>query len=113
MSEHEEVAGDALDILLRDSVQREPYIDDAGFTGRVMSGLPSPANFAWRRWILLGFAALAAIVGLLSFGGGAYLLDAALELVVARRFGTAQLGVLAFTMVFCWMIYTALSAERE
>ncbi len=113
MSEHENVAGDELDRLLRDAVRRETYIDDAGFTARVMGGLPAAANFAWRRWILLGFAVLAVIFGLLAFGGGAYIWDAALDLVVARRFGTAQLGVLVFTMIFCWMIYTALSAEQE
>jgi len=99
---------DELDHLLRDAAAHEAYIDDAGFTTRVIERLPAAANFALRRWILLGFGAASALAGLLLFGGGAFVWDAALDLVTARRFGSAQFTLLVFALVFYWGLYTGL-----
>src|ERR1700722_7782981 len=91
---------DWLDAALHDAARRESYLDDAGFTAQVLQRIPPPADFSWRRWILLGFSAIAAAFGLLAFGGGAFIWDAMRELVALRSFGPSQLSVLVFTLLF-------------
>lgn len=62
-----------LNELLRES---DVYIEDNGFTERVMVGLPPPRRASrWRRPILLGSTLLACLVGLVLFPSGAYLTD--------------------------------------
>lgn len=54
---------DPLDALLKEN---DPYIDDNGFTARVMATLPRRRGLSLRQWILLG-AALAGCIVLVWF----------------------------------------------
>jgi hypothetical protein len=57
-------AGDWLDVALRaeGAAHRSGYVDDDGFTARVMSALPVPAALpAWRTPVLAALWALAAV----------------------------------------------------
>jgi len=117
MDERDDGDTEGLDALLRDAARGEPYLDDGGFTANVMARLPAAANPAWRRWVLMGFGGLAVLFGLLVFGGAAFIWDAAIDLVMARHVGPAQVSVLVFAAMFYWSIYTvlgsALGASRE
>jgi|HubBroStandDraft_1064217.scaffolds.fasta_scaffold132886_2 hypothetical protein len=113
MSEERSPGDGALERLLRDASQRGAYIDDAGFTAKVMARLPRAANPALRHRILLGFALAAAIVGLGAFGGAAYIWQAVLDLVAAHHFGPAQIGVVALALPFYWAMFTVLRAEAD
>ncbi len=68
---------DRLDALL----EREPYLDDGGFTARVLEALPPPRRS--RRRLILGVS------------GAAAALTAALVLPGAVKAGLAALGALA------------------
>ncbi len=65
------------DNRLNDLLQEnDVYIEDNGFTERVMNHLPPPRHASrWRRPILLATALLACLVGLVLLPGGAYLTD--------------------------------------
>jgi hypothetical protein len=66
---------DWLDAALRAEGRdhRAAYIDDAGFTARVMSGLPAPATLpAWRRPMLTGLWAAAGLGIALALPGTAF-----------------------------------------
>jgi hypothetical protein len=104
---------DGMERLLRHPAHREPYIDDGGFTAAVMARVPPPANHAQRRRILLGFAVMASVFGLVVFGGAAFIWQAMLELVQLRGFGPAQLSLLVFALLFYWALYTAVGVETE
>jgi hypothetical protein len=57
-------------------MENDVYIEDHGFTERVMGQLPPPrASTRWRRPILMVSALLACLVGLVLIPGGAYLTD--------------------------------------
>lgn len=59
--------------LLRED---DVYIEDDGFTARVMDQLPPVRQtFRWRRLILMASALLACTVGLVLIPGGAYLTE--------------------------------------
>jgi hypothetical protein len=104
---------DGMERLLRHPAQREPYIDDGGFTAAVMARIPPAADRTLRRRILLGFAAMAGVCGLATFGGGAFIWQAMLDLVQLRGFGPAQLSLLVFALLFYWALYTAVGVETE
>ncbi len=65
------------DNRLNDLLQEnDVYIEDNGFTERVMNRLPPPHHASrWRRPILGATALLACLVGLVLLPGGAYLTD--------------------------------------
>jgi hypothetical protein len=66
---------DWLDAALRaeGSEHRAAYIDDAGFTARVMAGLPAPVTLpAWRRPMLAGLWAAAGLGIALALPGTAF-----------------------------------------
>lgn len=59
--------------LLRED---DVYIEDDGFTARVMDQLPPVHRpFRWRRLVLMASALLACIAGLVLVPGGAYLTE--------------------------------------
>ena len=75
----EQLQEDWLDAKLREEM---PYIDDDGFTARVVQQLPAPARSRRARTvILLGFTIIATLVAYLVSGGGMFLADAAAFLV--------------------------------
>jgi hypothetical protein len=70
---------ETLDRQLREAV---PYIDDEGFTGRVMSSLPAARREPrWlRAMILVGLTALGSAIAYLLSGGGRFVRDGMLQL---------------------------------
>jgi hypothetical protein len=70
---------ETLDRRLREAV---PYIDDEGFTARVMSSLPvARREPQWlRAMILVGLTALGSAVAYLVSGGGRFVRDGMLQL---------------------------------
>jgi len=57
-------------------MESDVYIEDNGFTDRVMGQLPPPrVSSRWRRPILMLSAVLACLVGLVLVPGGAYLTE--------------------------------------
>ena len=70
---------DWLDAKLRDEV---PYIDDAGFTARVMNQLPARRQSrSLRGGILLGITFVACVAAYFASGGGGFLGESAAFLV--------------------------------
>jgi hypothetical protein len=78
-SRHDEVW---LSELLRED---EVYIEDNGFTERVLGRLPPPRRASrWRAPILICSTLLACLVGLVLVPGGAYLTDALYQVASYR-----------------------------
>lgn len=75
----EQLEDDWLDARLR---EESPYLDDAGFTSKVMQQLPARRQSrSSRTAILLSATILASIVAYVISGGGAFLADTAAFLV--------------------------------
>ena len=70
---------ETLDRQLREAV---PYIDDNGFTARVLANLPAARREPqWlRAMILVGLAALGSAVAYLLSGGGSFVRDGIIQL---------------------------------
>lgn len=67
----EKLQEDWLDVRLRDEA---PYIDDAGFTARVLQQLPPPtARRSFRALILFSITLLASIITYIVSGGGKFI----------------------------------------
>ena len=96
---------DWIDTLLREAAGSEAYIDDAGFTDRVLARVPGRSVSPLRRWILLGFGMLACLVGL-GANGGAFIWNAALAAVSQWTFGAPQLALLAVAALFYWFMFS-------
>jgi hypothetical protein len=96
---------------LRGAARREPCVDDAGFTEKVLARLPSTAPSAMRRWILWGFGTLACLLGL-GVHGGAFIWHAALAVTSQWSFGSPQLAVLAVAALFYWFLLSSID-RRE
>ena len=74
----EQLQEDWLDRRLREEM---PYIDDAGFTARVVQKLPAPVSRqSWRAAILISVTLLASVVTYLASDGGRFLIVAVLSL---------------------------------
>ena len=70
----EQLQEDWLDRRLREEL---PYIDDAGFTARIVQMLPAPERRqSYRAFILLGITLFASIVTYLASDGGRFLIVA-------------------------------------
>ena len=69
----EQLQEDWLDRRLREM----PYIDDAGFTARVVQKLPAPVSRqSWRAAILISVTLVASLVTYLASDGGRFLIVA-------------------------------------
>lgn len=97
-----EAQEDWLDAKLREDA---PYLDDAGFTARVVQQLPVRRRQSQklRAAIILGITFLASVIAYVLTGGGAFLADAAAFLVAMP---TTTLWILA---ACCGMVATGLS----
>ncbi len=84
---------DPIDELLKAdaALQRDAYIDDAGFTLRVVDALParSAVSPAMRFAILCGFTLIAALIVALFAGGGNFLVDAVMDIATRSMTQTA------------------------
>ncbi len=94
MSQH--LTPDSLDELLR---QPSTYLDDAGFTARVMDALPGRrADGRVRRLFVLGSTLFALALGLFVLPAGRAALNAAMVIVTPLRF--APRGLEAVMLAF-------------
>ena len=99
----EQLQEDWLDAKLREEA---PYLDDAGFTSRVLHQLPARRqSSSLRAFILLGVTLLACVAAYFLSGGGALLANAA-EFLVAMPFKT--LWIIAGA---CGLIISGLGAS--
>ena len=79
--------------------ESDVYIEDDGFTARVMEQLPPPRQtFRWRRLILVASALLAAVVGLVIVPGGAFLNDVLYQ-VASYRPDSAPLPIVPMAVI--------------
>ena len=107
----EQLQEDWLDRRLRDEM---PYIDDAGFTARVVQNLPAPGRRrSFRAAILLSITVLASIVTYLASEGGRFLVVAAYRLAEMPLLFLC-LGAISGTLVATAVAASAaLSSVRE
>jgi hypothetical protein len=71
---------------LDEALREQPYINDAGFTARVVAALPPAGKrFAWQRYLILGsITALAVAIGVVVLPGGKFVVDTVTLLMTAR-----------------------------
>lgn len=101
---------DPVDELLKADAAalRDDYIDDAGFTLRVMDALPARRAISpmLRFGIPMAFALLAALMTALFAGGGNFMIDAAMDIVTSTMTGT----VMAFGVILGLMMVVSVAA---
>jgi hypothetical protein len=107
----EQLQEDWLDAKLREEM---PYIDDDGFTSRVVQQLPTPARSRRSRtFILLGFTMIATLVAYLVSGGGMFLADAAAFLVAMPLVTVCTIAGISALIVMAFGTSAAISKARE
>ena len=93
---------DWLDRHLREGM---PYIDDAGFTARVVQKLPAPVSRqSWRAAILISVTLVASFVTYLASDGGRFLI------VAFYRFASMPLVFISLVAICATVIATAVAA---
>ena len=98
----EQLQEDWLERSLREEM---PYIDDAGFTARVVQKLPAPhRQRSFRALILISITLLASAVTYLASDGGRFLI------VAAYRFAAMPLLFISLVAICGTLIATAVGA---
>jgi hypothetical protein len=106
-----ELQDDWLDARLRDEVS---YIDDAGFTARVLQQLPTRGHSrSSRSVILIGMTLLACALAYLLSGRGAFLGDAAAFLVSVPFATLCMVAICSGLVITVLGASAALSKARE
>ncbi|HEY3662946.1 MAG TPA: hypothetical protein VGL24_07320 [Chthoniobacterales bacterium] len=99
----EQLQEDWLDRRLREEMV---YIDDAGFTARVVQSLPPARRLhSYRALILLGVTLLASIVTYLASDGGRFLV------VAAYRLAAMPVLFVSLVAICCTLVMTAAAAS--
>jgi hypothetical protein len=99
----EQLQEDWLEQRLREEM---PYIDDAGFTARVVQKLPAPGSrYSFRAAILVCITLLASIVTYLASDGGRFLI------VAVYRLATMPLLFVSLVAICCTLVMTAVAAS--
>jgi hypothetical protein len=74
--------GDPLEELLK---MKEPYINDEGFTQRVLGALPPPRRrFKYRRVVLVTFALVACVIAFVLFPGVQHVTQALIDVATFK-----------------------------
>ena len=98
----EQLQEDWLDRRLRERA----YIDDAGFTARVVQKLPAPVSRqSWRAAILISVTLVASFVTYLASDGGRFLI------VAFYRFASMPLVFISLVAICATLIATAVAAS--
>lgn len=98
----EDLQPDWLDQRLREEL---PYIDDAGFTARVVQMLPAAQHHrSYRALILIGITLLASVLTYLASDGGRFLF------VAAYRLAAMPLIFVSLVAICCTLVMTAVAA---
>ena len=107
------IVKDPVDELLKaDAVCfRDGYIDDAGFTLRVMDALPArrKVSAATRVLVPIAFSLVAAIIAVLFIGGGNFYVDAVMDIAT----DTFNKSTIALGAMIAVMIVMAISAASD
>jgi Ca2+/H+ antiporter len=107
----EQLQEDWLDARLREEA---PYIDDAGFTARVVHQLPAPQRSRRvRTVILLGFTIIATLVAYLASDRGTFLADTAAFMVAMPLVTVCVIAGLTAMIVTAVGASAAISKTRE
>ena len=103
---------DQLGRQLRDAA---PYIDDNGFTARVLQQLPAPhhARRSLRGAILLGITLLASVLAYVISDGGRFLVVAMARLTTLPAFWLLALAFCSGILVMAGGLVAAVSKTRE
>jgi hypothetical protein len=101
---------DWLEEVLR---REEPYVDDNGFTGRVVATLPARRRRAWLRPVIIGGATFAglALAGLV-LPVQHYLVDSFVQLYRARSLSAIPLAPVALIVLLFWAALSAVASEN-
>ena len=101
-----------LDRQLREAA---PYIDDEGFTARVLQQLPAPhrSRRSLRSAILLGVTLLASVLAYLLSDGGRFLVVAATRLTTLPTLWLLVLALSSGILVMAGGVIAAISKARE
>jgi hypothetical protein len=106
-----ELQEDWLDAKLREEA---PYIDDDGFTARVVQQLPTPSRSRrTRNVILLGVTIIASLLAYLVSGRGTFLADAAAFLVAMPLVTVCAIAGTSALIVMIIGASAAMSKARE
>ena len=107
----ERLQEDWLDAKLREEA---PYIDDDGFTARVVQKLPAQSRSRSRRSvILLGVTIIASLMAYLVSGRGTFLTDAAAFLVAMPLVTVCAIAGISAFVVMIFGTTAAMSKARE
>ncbi len=88
------------------------YIDDAGFTARVVASLPVRRKRAWLRPVILGSATLAGLALAFAFiPAGDYITGSFVQLFRARSFSAIPFLPVAIIALFFWASFAAVVNE--
>jgi hypothetical protein len=99
----EQLQEDWLDRRLREEM---PYLDDAGFTARVVQKLPAPrSQRSFRAAILISITLLASVVTYLASDGGRFLI------VAAYRLASMPLVFISLVAICGTLVATAVAAS--
>ncbi len=93
--------------------QDDRYINDDGFTARVVAALPVRRRRAWLRPVILGSATAAGLA--LAFAVvpvGDYLVASFVQLIRARSFSTVPLLPVVLIGLFFWAAFAAVANEN-
>lgn len=107
------IVKDPIDELLKADAasHRDAYIDDGGFTLRVIDALPARRSLSqsMRLVIPLGFTVLAGVFVALFTGGGNFLVDAVMDIATTSMTQTA----FAFLAVIGILIALSIAAAND
>ena len=107
------IVKDPVDELLKADAARyrDGYIDDAGFTLRVMDALPThrKVSAATRMLVPIAFSLVAAIIAVLFIGGGNFYVDAVMDIAT----NTFNKSALALLVVMGVMVAMSISAASD
>ena len=107
------IVKDPVDELLKADAARyrDGYIDDAGFTLRVMDTLPARrrVTMATRVLVPFAFSLVAAIIAVLFIGGGNFYVDAVMDIAT----NTINKSALALLVVMAVMVTMSISAASD
>jgi hypothetical protein len=106
----EKLQEDLLDARLRDDA---PYIDDAGFTSRVVHRLPArQVRRSYRNFILLGITLTACLVAFWLAGGSNFAFDTFANVAFLPRTTVLIIAAIAGVLVMAGGLAAALSRVR-
>jgi hypothetical protein len=99
---------------LEETLRHEPpYINDDGFTARVVATLPKRRNRVWLRGaILVGMAALGCVIALLVLPGAQFITDSMVKLVTARTLSLSLLPPLVLIAGVFGAVFATLASEN-